>query len=255
MNTTRRAHLMAALASLAPQTLSAQSTQLGGPVRTIPLRAKLAHVQGIDTDGARLWVTSVDRASRRGFLQEFSLPSGELTKTVEVQDGDRYHPGGFSRHGDSLWIPVAEYRALSSAVIQQRSAATLELLSQFAVDDHIGCLAASEGELIGGNWDSRQFYVWTAQGQLLRKTDSPTKTAYQDMKLTAGALVAGGTIEGKGRVDWLSYPELKPLRSIDVGRTSRGEPLTREGLAMFGTQLWLLPEDGDSRLFIFDLPR
>jgi hypothetical protein len=31
--------------------------------------------------------------------------------------------------------------------------------------------------------------------------------------------------------------------------------LTREGMTIFENHLWLLPEDGDSRLFIFDLPR
>ncbi len=43
-------------------------------VRTVQLSGTTHHVQGIDFDETRLWVTSVDRAARKGYLQEFSLP-------------------------------------------------------------------------------------------------------------------------------------------------------------------------------------
>ena len=36
------------------------------PVKVLALQGKTAHVQGIDTDGIHLWVTSVDRALRKG---------------------------------------------------------------------------------------------------------------------------------------------------------------------------------------------
>ena len=62
-------------------------------VRTIELRGETHHVQGIDLDNTRLWVTSVDRAARKGYLHEFALPSGELRRTVEVGVGERFHPG------------------------------------------------------------------------------------------------------------------------------------------------------------------
>src|SRR5262245_16584216 len=96
------------------------------PVRTLDLHADTHHPQGIDFDEQHLWVTSVDRAQRKGYLHEFSLDTGEHVRTVEVSKGDQFHPGGMSRRGDSLWIPVAEYRRASSAVIQQRSIRTLE---------------------------------------------------------------------------------------------------------------------------------
>src|SRR5215204_1852940 len=88
-------------------------------VRTLELRGTTHHVQGIDLDDRRLWVTSVDREARKGYLHEFALPSGELTRTVEVGVGERFHPGGMARDGDSLWIPVAEYRRESTATIQK----------------------------------------------------------------------------------------------------------------------------------------
>ena len=47
------------------------------PVRTIVLKGTTHHVQGIDFDDTRLWVTSVDRDTKKGYLHEFALPSGE----------------------------------------------------------------------------------------------------------------------------------------------------------------------------------
>jgi hypothetical protein len=223
-------------------------------VRTLELKGTTHHVQGIDLDDRRLWVTSVDREARKGFLHEFALPSGELTRTVEVGVGERFHPGGMARDGESLWIPVAEYKRESTATIQKRNARTLEVEAQFEVADHIGCIAAGPDFLIGGNWDSRIFYVWDKSGKLLRKVATPTPNGYQDLKFVDGQIVGGGLLPGRvGAIDWLEWPSLKLLRRIDAGKTSRGVPYTNEGMAARGDRLWLLPEDGPSRLFEFRL--
>jgi hypothetical protein len=222
------------------------------PVRTIELRGETHHVQGIDLDETRLWITSVDKDAKKGYLHEFALPSGELRRTVEVGMGERFHPGGMTRDGESLWIPVAEYRRESSATIQKRNARTLALEAQFEVADHIGCIAAGPDFLIGGNWDSRMFYVWDKQGKLLRKAANPTPNGYQDLKFAERRLVGGGLLPGKvGAVDWLEWPSLKLMRRVDAGKTSRGVPYTNEGMAIRGDRLMLLPEDGPSRLFEF----
>jgi hypothetical protein len=223
-------------------------------VRTLELKGTTHHVQGIDLDDTRLWVTSVDREARKGYLHEFALPSGELKRTVELGVGARFHPGGMARDGESLWIPVAEYRRESTATIQKRNARTLELEAQFEVADHIGCIAAGPDGLIGGNWDSRTFYVWDKAGKLIRKVANPTPNGYQDLKFVEGRIVAGGLLPGRvGAIDWLEWPSLKLLRRVDAGKTSRGVPFTNEGLAARGDRLWLLPEDGPSRLFEFRL--
>lgn len=223
-------------------------------VKTLELKGTTHHVQGIDLDDTRLWVTSVDREGRKGYLHEFALPAGELKRTVEVGIGERFHPGGMARDGESLWIPVAEYKRESAATIQKRNARTLELEAQFEVTDHIGCIAAGPDFLVGGNWDSRTFYVWDKSGKLLRKVANPTPNGYQDLKWVDGRIVAGGLLPGKvGAIDWLEWPSLKLLRRIDAGKTSRGVPFTNEGMAARGDRLWLLPEDGPSRLFEFRL--
>ena len=225
------------------------------PTRVLSLQANTAHVQGIDTDGAHLWVTSVDRATRKGFLQEFAVANGKLERTIELQDVDRYHPGGIAADADSLWIPVAEYRASSSAIIQRRNKHTLALEFQFAAPDHIGCLAVTPDLLIGGNWDGRDFYLWDHQGNLKRKVSSTTGNSYQDLKFRDGKLVASGLLpDRKSAIDWLDATTFTLLHRLPLGQTDRNQPLTREGMTLFEKQIWLLPEDGNSRLFVFDIP-
>lgn len=225
------------------------------PVRTIELKGKTYHVQGIDLDASRLWVTSVDKEAKKGYLHEFTLPSGELRRTVEVGAGERFHPGGMARDGDSLWLPVAEYRRESSAIIQRRNVKTFELEMQFEVADHIGCVAAGRDFVVGGNWDSRLFYVWDKKGKLLRKVENPAGNGYQDLKFVDGTLVGGGLLPGKvGAVDWLEWPSLRLEKRVQAGKTDRGVPYTNEGMAIRGDRVFLLPEDGPSRLFEFRLP-
>ena len=218
----------------------------------LSLQGETNHVQGIDTDGTHLWVTSVDRPSRKGFLRVFSLSDGHLEKTLELQDGDRFHPGGIAADAKSVWIPVAEYRASSTAIIQQRNKLTLELEFQFSVPDHIGCVAVTPEFIIGGNWDSRDFYVWDHRGKLIRKVASKTANAYQDLKFVAGHVVASGTLAGaNGAIDWLTPDSFRLERRLEVPNTDHGAPFTREGMTIFNDRLWLLPEDAPSRLFVF----
>src|SRR2546429_5713262 len=117
--------------------------------RVIELKGTTYHVQGVDFDAQHVWVTSVDTPHQKGFLHEFSLANGELVRQIEVSNGIRFHPGGISADGASLWIPVAEYRRNSSSTIQRRSKSTLNLEFQFDVPDHIGCIAATPEYLIG----------------------------------------------------------------------------------------------------------
>lgn len=221
----------------------------------VALESKTHHVQGIDTDGDRIWVTAVDRPTAKGFLYEFSLRDGKLLRSLEVQQGDRYHPGGIAADETSLWIPIAEYKASSSATIQRRNKKTLEVELEFSVPDHIGCVAVTPEFIIGGNWDSRDFYFWDHQGKLIRKVTSSTSNSYQDIKVREGRIVASGTIPGaSGAVDWLDLATTKLQRRMLVGGTDRGVSLAREGMTIFDGQVMFLPEDDDSRVFVLPLP-
>lgn len=223
-------------------------------LRVIELKGKTYHVQGIEADVDRLWVTSVDKSTQSAYLQEFSLPDGALIREVKIQDDARYHPGGISGSGDSLWIPVAEYKANSTSVIQKRSKRTLAIEKQFATQDHIGCVAVHGETVIGGNWDSRDLYFWNTDGKLLRKVPNPTQTSFQDMKAVGEMLVgSGGSPGGGGVIEWIDLPTLKPVKRITAGKTDRGDSFTREGMLIQGDDLMLLPEDDSSRLFVFRL--
>src|SRR5258707_329777 len=75
---------------------SASSLEELKVVRVLHLKGKTYHVQGVDTDGKRLWVTSVDSPNRKGYLHEFSSTDGEILRSIEIQDAERFHPGGFA---------------------------------------------------------------------------------------------------------------------------------------------------------------
>lgn len=228
-----------------------------GVQRVIPLRGTLHHVQGIAVERERLWVTSVDSGARKGWLHLYRLPDGVLLRQVEVQShaGDQFHPGGIALDGNVVWIPVAEYQRGGRSTIQRRDKRTLQLLGSFEVDDHIGCIAAGGDRLIGGNWDARQIYYWAPDGRLLAKRDNPHATRYQDMKLAGGLLVASGvTSADEGAIDWLDPETLDLRRRITAGKTDRGVRYTNEGMDVRDGRLYLLPEDGPSRLFVFALP-
>jgi hypothetical protein len=225
------------------------------PVRVTALQGVTYHVQGIERDETHLWVTSVDKDRHKGYLHEFSLPGGRHVRTVDVTVGEQYHAGGIAADGGSVWIPVAEYRRASSSVIQKRNLRTLELESQFAAGDHIGCIAVVPDGLLGGNWDTRDLYLWDRTGRLLRKVANPTENRYQDMKFEGGRLVGSGLLAGgSGAIDWLEYPSLRLLRRVAMGRSDRGVVYTNEGMTIRGDRVFLLPEDGPSRLFEFLAP-
>ncbi len=246
--------LLSTLTGMLLEGLSAPVADLGAPEQTIELHAPMDHVQGIEVDGDRLWVTWVDKKNKTGRLGEFELAGGKLLRSVPLQKGERYHPGGMAADGDSLWMPVAEYKPHSSASIQRRNKKTLELEAEFDAPDHIGCVAVVDGRLYGGNWDARQIYIWDRSGRLLEKRENPSGTSFQDLKASGGRLAGGGLRADGGAIDWLDARELRLVRRIRAGKTNRGVWLTQEGMAVSGDRLYLLPEDAPSRLFVFRLP-
>lgn len=224
------------------------------PSRVVPLAGSLFHVQGLLVSGDRVFVTSVDRAARKGYLFECTLAAGTIVRSVELQSGDRFHPGGFDEDRDSLWIPVAEYRPGGTTQVQRRSKDTLERLASFEVPDHIGALAARGGRLFLANWDARRVLEMSSGGRILTVRSNPTPYRIQDWKFRGGMLVASG-LAPKGSsehaVVWLDPETLRVVRRIGAGVTGRGVPLTNEGLDFRGGTLFLLPEDAPSRIFVF----
>jgi hypothetical protein len=132
---------------------------------TRTLDGTLHHVQGLDFDREHFWITSVDAANHKGYLDQFNRATAKFERRLEVTDGPRFHPGGFSLKGDSIWVPVAEYKPHSTAILEQIDKRTLTLKRKIAIADHIGCVAVTSENLIAGNWGSRQFYVLDLAGK------------------------------------------------------------------------------------------
>lgn len=261
-----RSTLLPLLLAFAPLSIAAAPESLDDGfeqaqlVGTLRLEGELFHVQGVEVRGQRIWVTSVDNAQHRGYLHEFDR-AGHFLRRIELTDGARYHPGGLSIAGGSIWVPVAEMRPNSSAVLVEIDARTLAVRRRIRVADHLGCVAASGDHLVAANWDSRQFHVIDLAGRVpMRTVPNPSPTRYQDMKFVNGHLVAGGYLTWvTGAVDWLDWPTMRVTRTLRAGAVGpvrpfgRGGPYTGEGMAVHGRDMYVLPEDGPSRLFHFRL--
>lgn len=223
-------------------------------VDVLPLDGELFHVQGMDLDAQHIWVTSVDTREHKGYIHQFDRRSGKFQRRLEITDGVRYHPGGMAMHGRSIWVPVAEYRANSSAVLVEIDKQTFKVRRRIPVADHLGCVAVSGRGLVAGNWDSRLLYVFNRQGRQVRVVKNPAPTRYQDMKFERGRLVGSGALGPKaGAIDWFAWPSMKLVDSRAAGATDRGIRYTEEGMALKGNDLYLVPEDGPSRMFRFAL--
>lgn len=227
----------------------------------LQLEGELFHVQGLELDSRRIWVTSVDQGNRKGYIHEFDRATGKFLRRLELTDGARYHPGGISISGRSIWVPVAELRPNSSAVLVEVDADSLRIRRKIHVADHLGCVAASGTSLVAGNWDSEQLYIFDlADTTQVRVVPNPSPTRHQDMKFVGGQLVAGGSLSlWSGAVDWIDWPSMQLRQTLRAGAIGpvrpfgRGGPYTGEGMAIEGRDLYVIPEDGPSRLFHFRL--
>ena len=228
---------------------------------SLKLAGELFHVQGLGLHGRHIWVTSVDLANRKGFLHQFDRVTGRFLRRLELTDGARYHPGGLSISGGSIWVPVAEMKPDSSAMLVEIDAASLTIRRKIPVADHLGYVAAAGHTLVAGNWDSKLLYIFDLRPTgRLRVVPNPSTTHYQDMKFVGNKLVAAGSRTlWSGTVDWIDWPSLKVTRTLRSGAVGlarpfgRGGAYTSEGLAMEGRDLYLLPEDGPSRVFRFTI--
>ncbi len=118
-------------------------------IAAIKLPFPTYHVQGLVKLHERYFLSAVDQDAEQGFLIAFQVPpkrgggvAQEIGRTV-LKDGPRYHPGGMDvdRHTGRIWLPLAEYRADSTASIYAVDPTTLQAHKIADVDDHIGAIA------------------------------------------------------------------------------------------------------------------
>lgn len=121
-------------------------------------------------------VDGLDRTAGRGVGHVLVLDrAGALLADVTVGEGDIYHPGGIDFDGESVWVPVAEYRPNSRAIVYRMDPETLEVTEEFRVDDHVGGIVhdPGSGHLHGVSWGTRIEFDRTATGRELDRRANP----------------------------------------------------------------------------------
>src|SRR5437879_3549093 len=121
-------------------------------VQRVPLRFPTYHPQGFALVGDLIYLTSVevleapvkypvpvdgyDRTPGKGIGHLFVLDrQGNLKKDIRLGEGTAYHPGGPDFDGKDVWVPVAEYRPNSRAIVYTVDPKTYRVTERFRVQD------------------------------------------------------------------------------------------------------------------------
>ncbi|MFW6124931.1 MAG: DUF6454 family protein [Pirellulales bacterium] len=219
------------------------------------------HVQGLCVSDRFFWVSSVDRQKKAGWIYRIDRATRVVVSARQIARGDQFHPGGIQRIDEEIWVPLAEYRPHSTSTLLRLDAMSLEEKESLLLDDHIGALAATgSGTLYAANWDARSLYVLDRRGRLRAKVANPTGVAYQDMEWHDGRLYAAGQAEIEGdRVSVVDVLDTQSWRltgryALRGERRTGGSNFAREGFARWGSNFFVLPEDGpDSTVYRFPL--
>ena len=152
------------------------------------------HPQGMVRISGAYFVSSVDKEGRAGHLFKIDA-SGKLLADLKLTEGDLYHPGGIDYDGQTIWLPVAEYRPDSRAIIYRVNPETMKATEILRFADHIGGIVhnTDDNTLHGVTWGSRRFYRWTLDNdgkvtnggtppERLRKPNQSHYIDYQDCK-------------------------------------------------------------------------
>jgi hypothetical protein len=250
-------------------------------VSSIPITFPTFHPQGMVKIGDTFYVSSVDKDKGAGHLFKIDA-GGNLLADLPMGEGAIYHPGGIDYDGTSIWVPLAEYRPDSRAIVYRVDPRTMKATEVLRFADHIGAIVHNTDDrtLHGVSWGSRRFYRWTldADGRVTNAGVAPEKLRtlntshyldYQDCKY-AGArrMVCTGVTEMRQRPDAPAFR----LGGIDLVDLADGRPLhqtpvllwTPSGFDMTHNPVWLeatptglrgyfMPEDDRSTIYIYDV--
>jgi hypothetical protein len=254
-------------------------------VDSIPLGFDTHHPQGMAINGNRVYLSSVRAIDRHagtgeGYLFECGM-DGQLLRTLRVEDGPMYHPGGIDLHSGRIWLAVAEYRPDSRSRIGWVDLASWTYTHAFDMPDHLGGIVhdAAHNRLVGNSWGSRRFYVWnmitaddTGMPLLSEPTILPNPTHFIDFQ-DAQWLPGTSRILASGLIS-LRHPErgsvpIGGMALIDSGNasilheipvplwTQRGRPMTQNPsyvtLSEFGLRFHFIPDDNDSTLYVYEV--
>jgi len=259
----------------------------------IPLRFPTYHPQGFALVGDKIFMSTVeiieppvrypqpvdgyDRTPGKGVGHVLVIDrQGTLIKDLTLGEDTIYHPGGIDFDGESVWVPVAEYRPNSKAIVYQIDPVTYLASERFRVVDHVGGVVRDRGtgSIHGVSWGSRTLYSWTPAGrQLSRQANNDHVIDYQDCDYAGWRKQICSGITGLPRPDGGSYElggivlrdlrDNRILHQVPFPRfSSAGHVITRNPVALEAAdgklRLLAAPDDGEevagTELFIFEAP-
>ena len=267
-------------------------------VAAIPIGFDTQHPQGMVKIGDDFYVSSVeikkpttrypqltdgydrDTGEGAGHLFKFDK-TGKLLADLPLGEGSVFHPGGIDYDGRYIWVPVAEYRPNSRAIVYRVDPATMKATEVFRYGDHIGGIVHNidDNTLHGVSWGSRRFYRFTLddQGRVtnanvaaeqLRKPNRSGYIDYQDCKyLGRREMLCSGLNNYQMKKDAPLFPlggfEIVDLRSDQAINQMPIELWTESGLPMTYNPMWIeatatglrayfMPEDNKSTLYIYE---
>jgi hypothetical protein len=251
-------------------------------VDSVPVSFRTFHPQGMVRIGDTFFVSSVevlDRAAGKGVGHLFKIDrSGRLVTDLKLGEGAIFHPGGIDYDGTSLWVPVAEYRPDSRAIIYRVAPDAMTATKVTTVDDHIGAIVhdVATKTLHGASWGSRRFYRWalddngSVTGEPTRRLNTSHYVDYQDCKsVGASRMLCTGVTEMRsapdappfrlGGIELIDLHDGRPLHQVPLLLwTAGGRPMTQNP-AWFeptntGLRGYFMPEDDKSTIYIYDVP-
>jgi hypothetical protein len=246
----------------------------------IPVQFPTHHPQGMVKIGDTFYVSSVDKERTAGHLFKID-GAGNLIADLPLGDGALYHPGGIDYDGRNLWVPVAEYRPDSRAIVYRVDPQAMKATEVFRFADHIGALAfdTDTGTLHGVSWGSRRFYRWpvSADGRVadpgvpsqLAALNPSHYVDYQDCHYAGGGLMLCG-----GVTVFTPSPSMPPFRlgGLELVDLAAGRPVHQvpmpvwlpSGQVMTENPVWIettpaglrayfMPEDDRSTIYVYDV--
>jgi hypothetical protein len=255
-------------------------------VSAVPVGFPTYHPQGMARIGDTFVVSSVevrDRQAGRGIGHLFKMDgAGKLLAHVQLGEGAIYHPGGIDYDGAHIWVPVAEYRPDSRAIVFRVDPDTLKATEVLRVADHIGAIVHNTDDrtLHGVSWGSRRFYRWTLDrnGRVTNADTPPERLRtlnpshyvdYQDCKYVGQRrMLCSGVTEIRqkpgappfrlGGLDLVDLREGRPIHQVPVLLwTAGGLPMTHNPVWIESTATGLracfMPEDDRSTFYVFEV--
>jgi Family of unknown function (DUF6454) len=267
-------------------------------VAAIPVNFNTFHPQGMVKIGDNFYVSSVDirtptkrypalqdgydRDTGEGVGHLFKLDmKGNMISDLTLGEGSVYHPGGIDFDGTVIWVPVAEYRPNSRAIIYRVDPATMKATEVLRYGDHIGGIVHNtDGKSLNGvSWGSRRFYRFALDNDgkvtnaatppdQLRVTNPALYIDYQDCKyLGRQEALCSGLNNYQMKKDAPRFPlggfELvdlasnRPIYQVPIELwTDGGLPMTQNPFwiepTATGLRAYFMPEDEKSTLYVYE---